>query len=266
MCHTSAQHHGQSPADFEGPSEDSAFTPEEERLLASYPQPVDTTSLPSWRQPSSEAAPPLNISVCCHVIASRALAALYAAAPGACAADAFSLVEELMPLLAVPASERGSAAACMRLQVYFASLAQALEQQIQADSQQLVASGASGLLDETPVLGPAAAQMLMLIARFLAFLPVEACAGAVPAALALRLGHLCCNPALDVLLPGWRDAVRPFLPALAPACAQAVQLADEAFDALQRASALKEAAQVRTCALCLFCFFSDLHVVHVHLQ
>lgn len=206
------------------------------------------TTLPSWRQPSSDAAPPLNISVCCRINASRTLTALHSAARVNCAADAFSLIEEMMPLLAVPAAERGSAAACMRLQMYFEGVGQALEQQIQADSQPLVASRTFGLLDEAPVLGPAAAQMLALIARFLAFLPVDACAAAVPEALALRLGRLCCNPALDVLLPGWRNVVRPYLPVLAPACAQAAELAAEASHALQRASALTDAAQVRLCS------------------
>ena len=215
--------------------------------MSGYQQPADMAALPPWRQPASDADPPLDISVVCHVIAGRTIPALHSSAPGGSTADALSLIEELMPLLAEPARERGSAAASARVQLYLHELSHVLEQQIQTDSANspAVAAAKDGLLDETPVLGPAAVQTLVLVARFLAFLPPGDCVDAVPSALALRLGRLCCNPTLDVLIPGWRDAVRPLLPALAPACVEAARLAEETADALQRAAALTDAAQVR---------------------
>ena len=79
--------------------------------------------------------------------------------------------------------------------------------------------------------------------RFLAFLPPDRCALAIPRPLALRLGRLACHPTLDVLLPGWRDCLRPYLPDFAPTCVDAARLAAETAVALEHADALTAAAQ-----------------------
>jgi hypothetical protein len=87
-------------------------------------------------------------------------------------ADAFALLESLMPIIGVQADDRRSKAAPMRVSMYLGALAQALELQIRASGQGLAGMRAAeerdtvSLLDEAPVLGPGSACILCLIARY----------------------------------------------------------------------------------------------------
>lgn len=154
-------------ADFEGPNEAGEFTPEEERLVGATPQPADTDALPAWRQPHAESDPPLDVAATCHVIAARAIPALFAPKTPTVPVATLGLLDTLLPLLAVPPEQRGSTASARRLGEYFEGFSRVLELQIRVDGASVVASLAteSGVLDETPVLGPVALQVLALTAR-----------------------------------------------------------------------------------------------------
>lgn len=78
--------------------------------------------------------------------------------------------------------------------------------------------------------------------RLVKCVPVEHIDQVVPHALGLRLGQLWCNPCMDLLIPGWRSALRPCLSRLAPACERAAALAELAADSMDQADALMDAA------------------------
>jgi hypothetical protein len=160
-------------AAFDGPSEQGELHPVEEHLTLSYPQPSDTAALPLWRKPleSENEDLPLDIVACCHVIATRTIPVLYNAADHP--ADAFSLMEELMPMIAVQPEARGTAAAAARLTEYLTGLLEVLELYIERDSMGmpeqdgLPGNWAHGeLVDNEAVLGIESAHTLSLIMRF----------------------------------------------------------------------------------------------------
>lgn len=64
----------------------------------------------------------------------------------------------------------------------------------------------------------------------------------VPLELGERLGQLWCNPCMDILIPGWRSCLRPYLGQLAPASERAASLASLATDSIDQADALLHAA------------------------
>ena len=155
-------------AEFEGPNHDGDFSPEEERLLASYPQPADTAALPAWRQPCSEAEPPLDVAVCFHVIALHTFASLSCSHARDCIPDAFSLIEELMAVLLPAESEAGSEAANVRIAAYLLELSGGLDAEIAAHSHrlQLVKHGDTAPVEQdVPVLSNVALMLLQLVAR-----------------------------------------------------------------------------------------------------
>jgi hypothetical protein len=154
--------------DFEGPTESGVLNAEEERLLASYPQPCDPVPLPPWRRPSSDSEPPLDITACFHAIAMRTIPTLFSAQACSCSADAFALLEGVLPVLVVAPLDRCSAEAAERVGEYLAALSRVLELQIRADEEHLLGDGSDDgarLLDETPVLSPVAVHTLALISR-----------------------------------------------------------------------------------------------------
>jgi hypothetical protein len=161
-------------ADFDGPNCEGEFSPDEERLLASYPQPADTSSLPCWRQPSSEAEPPLDVAACCHVIGVHTLSALASVAEGCCATYALSLIQALLPFMVGDAAQQGSAVAEVRIRSYLAELAPVLEQEIACSSSGIHGPAPQGcgnaVVEEMPVLSPMALALLTLAARCSPFL------------------------------------------------------------------------------------------------
>lgn len=74
-------------------------------------------------------------------------------------------------------------------------------------------------------------------------LPPQECSGVVPLSLGLRIGRLCCDRTVDLLLPGWRARMRPYLPTLAPAHLSVLELAEATGLALQHAAELERDAQ-----------------------
>lgn len=77
--------------------------------------------------------------------------------------------------------------------------------------------------------------------RLLSCVPVENASVAVSLELGLRLGQLWCNPCMDLLIPGWRACLRPYLGQLAPVSERAAFLAALATESMDHADALLHA-------------------------
>lgn len=145
-------------AAFEGPDCSSGkLSAEEELLLQSYPQPCGPGALPDW-QPQPHGS--INTISCSHVIFSRTLQMLQRT--NEATAAVLSLLEELVPLLALEDGTCGIHSLCERIREYLTQLAQALDAQILGNSN----GGASALQNETvPVLGCTSVHILSLIMR-----------------------------------------------------------------------------------------------------
>lgn len=82
----------------------------------------------------------------------------------------------------------------------------------------------------------------LVVCRLILYVPIEHVQVVVPTELGTRLGQLWCNPCMDLIIPGWRASLQPYLTLLAPMSEQASSLAVVALNAMEQADGLLQAA------------------------
>lgn len=152
-------------AAFEGPDERDAdqFDPEEAALLDSYPLPGGAGALPEWHP---RAGTTIDTISCSHMLFLRALLMLRSS--NETTAAVFSLLEELMPLLALERVMCASQLLCHRIRQYLLSLTQVLEANIESDTNlesQVPCGITASQSNPVPVLGCLSVHILSLITR-----------------------------------------------------------------------------------------------------
>ena len=160
------QNHVPACAEFDGPHEEGDLGPEEEALVAAYPQPADVKQLPSWRQPSTDALAPLDVGAACSTILQRLCDSLASLRQTSAVGLAVELVEALMPF-ALPSAGKHEAAA-EQAQAILPGLSKLLQTAIDDEHEHFcrtVPMATASELADTPVLSPVALAGAALIAR-----------------------------------------------------------------------------------------------------
>eukprot|EP00892_Ulva_mutabilis_P007023 jgi/Ulvmu1/4693/UM002_0424.1 len=223
---------------FEGPDDTGQVDPEEAGLLESYPQPGDAAALPEWHTQAGAATDSISSS---HAIFLQALPMLQLSNETTSAV--LSMLEELMPLLGLESGTFGMQPQRERISEYLSILAQALDARLHCDGNSAASSGAIPPPSQAvPVLGSLSIHILSLITRLIVCVPIEHAQSVVPAELGMQIGRLWCNPCMDLLIPGWRMRLQPYLACLAPLCERANSLAIVAANSMACADVLLKGA------------------------